>query len=184
MKVGTLVNVRPVIADGMLSHPNWNGGRMLPCVIVHAEEHDPFAQLCKLQSQVPPGDVQSVWTWRLLDSGHVYLELGFQRPVPNKMTIQFNVSRQGGLVNGILAARAMYLQPSCYGSKVTEGFSKPALLIETPAGAPPEWDRRLHQQLRKRFRREGRSRDAARIQADDYIRRAQETWKLHTGVSR
>lgn len=183
MKVQTLVNVRPVIADGLLSHPSWNGGRMLPCLIVDAEERDPFAQLCKLQSQVPPGDVGSVWSWRLLDSGHVYLMLDFQRPVPNKITVQFNVSRQGGLVSGILATRAVYLQPSCFGSKVSEGFFNPALLVEVPAGAPPGWDRRFHQQLSKRFRREGRSRDAARIAADDYLQRTQETWELHSGAS-
>lgn len=183
MKVETLINVLPVVADGLLSHPNWNGGRMLPCLIVPAEEQDPFAQLCKLQSQVPPGDVGSVWSWRLLDSGHVYLELDFHRPVPNKITVQFNVSRQGGLVSGILASRAVYLQPSCFGSKVSEGLSNPALLIEVPAGAPPGWDRRFHKQLSKRFRREGRSRDSARNAADGYIQRVQETWKLPSGAS-
>jgi hypothetical protein len=184
MKIGTLVNVRPVIADGMLSHPNWNGGRMLPCLIIPAEEQDPFAQLCKLQSQVPPGDVGSVWSWRLLDAGRVYLKLDFQRPAPNKMTVQFDVSRQGGLVSGILQTRAVYLQPSCFGSKVSEGFSNPALLIEVSAGAPPAWDRKFHQQLSKRFRREGRTRDAARIAADDYLRRAQETWELYPGATK
>ncbi len=179
MRVATLVNIRPVIADGMLSHPDWNGGRMLPCLIIPAEEHDPFAQLCKLQSQVPPGDVGSVWAWRFLDAGHVYLSLDFQRPVPNKMTIRFEVSRQGGLVSGILENRAVYLQPSCFGTRISTGYSNPALLIEVPAGAPPGWNRKLHERLSKRFRREGKNRDAARAAADDYIKRAQETWKLH-----
>lgn len=183
MKVGSLPNVRPVVADGMLSHPEWNGGRMLPCLIIPAEKDDPFAGLCELQPQVPPGDVGSVWSWRVLDAGHVYLQLDFHRPVPSKMTIRFDVSRQGGLVSGILQNRAVYLQPSCFGSKVSDGYSNPALLIEVPAGAPPGWDRRFHQQLSKRFRREGHSRDAASKAADDYIRRAQETWRLHPGAA-
>ncbi|PNG56040.1 MULTISPECIES: hypothetical protein [unclassified Variovorax] len=176
MKVETLVNVRPVIADGLMLHPDWNGGRVLPCLIIPAEETDPFAQLCKLQPQVPPGDVESAWAWRVLDAGHVYLKLNFERPVPNNVTVQFDVRRQWGLVSGILATRAVYLQPSCFGSKISEGFFNPALLIEVTAGAPPGWDWRLRQQLSKKFRREGHSRDAARIAADDYLRRAQEPW--------
>lgn len=180
MKIETLANIRPVIADGLLSHTNWNGGRMLPCLIIDAEEHDPFAQLCKLQMQVPPGDVASVWSWRLLDSGHVYLKLDFLRPVPHKLTVKFDVRKQGGLVAGILLTRAVYLQPSCFGSKVSEGFSNPALLIEAPAGAPPGWDRIFHLQLSKRFRREGHSRDAARIAADKYLLRVRESWELRS----
>ncbi len=127
MKVQTLMNIRPGDRRWAVIAPELEraAGCFLRVRLSTQKSAILSHSFCKLQSQVLPGDVGSVWPWRLLDSGHVYLMLDFQRPVPNKITVQFNVSRQGGLVSGILATRAVYLQPSLRAARCPKGSSTP-----------------------------------------------------------
>ncbi len=179
MKISKLENVVPIVADGAIANPVFAEGRMIPVLIVDCSEHQALVDLALVHQDTPPGDVRTRWAWVVFDKRHVYLEVSFIKPVQTTATIQFDVRKQGVLVYGILVAHGFYLQPSNFGKTASEGFGKPNVIVEVPAGVtPPNWDAVCESQLAKRFKKQGFSRTQARQAALEHIARAKEMWNI------
>jgi hypothetical protein len=178
-RFGKIENIITVVSDGGIAHPDVLDGRIVPVVIVDCTENLELVDLCQIQRVTPPGDVQSVWTWNLVDKRYVYLKLDFLKPVKITATLKFDVRKRGGLVSGILACHAFYLQPSEFGLTVSEGFTKPNILIEIPSKVIPiDWYSTFEAQLVKRFKQDGYDKVRAKHSAKAYIQRVKETWIL------
>lgn len=179
MKFEKIENIVSVIGDGGIGHPEVKDGHIIPVLVVDCTGNRALIDVCHLQQDTPPGDVNSVWRWNLLDRRNVYLRLDFVRPVKTSATIRFDVQTQGGLVCGIITAHAFYLQPSIFGLKVSESFHKPKILIEVPSHVtPPSWYSNFESQLVKRYRHDGYDKVQARQAAKQYMQRAKETFAL------
>lgn len=179
MKLQRIENVVIVTSDGGIAHSDIKDGHIIPVVVVDCAHHPALIDVCLIQEHTPPGDVHSVWMWDLLDRRHVYLRLNFEKPVKTTTSIRFDVRTQGGLVTGIMAAHAFYLQPSAFAAKVSEGLNSSKILIEIPFKVtPPNWEKNFEEQLVKRYKKRGYDKAQAKQAAMHYMQRAKETWTL------
>jgi hypothetical protein len=86
--------------------------------------------------------------------------------------VAFDVDSQGGLVEWIINARGVYLQPLSSGPVVSVGLDKPKILVEVPASATfPIWKDLHRKSLERQFIKRGFSRSQAREAAREHLAR-------------
>lgn len=170
---GTKINDKDlvtIVSDGMIGNPGVQSGRLVPVLVIDCARHPSLEALIQMHKDTPPGDVMCSWGWNRFSKKNVYLVLRFKQPVEAHATIPFQVARQGVLVESILNARAVYLQPLTSGSKVSEGIERPKIIVEVPASASfPVWQDLYRHELEGQYRSNGLPRAQARIAARDHL---------------
>ena len=170
---GTKVNPREfvtIVADGMIGNPGIQFGRLVPVLVIDCTRHPALQALIHAHKDTPPGDVVCMWGWNRFSRKNVYLTLEFRLPVETSVTIPFQVSSQGILVESILNARSVYLQPLSSGSRVSEGLEKPKIIVEVPTSASfPIWDDLYRRELEGQYRSSGLTRAQARSAAQKHL---------------
>lgn len=160
----------PIVGDGMIGHPRIQSGRLVPVLIVDCARHPALETLIHAHRDTPPGDVVSSWGWNRLSRKNVYLTLRFRQPVETAATIAFQVSSQGVLVDSIIVARAVYLQPLSSGSRVSEGLDSPKIIVEVPASASfPVWESVYRRDLQTKYRAHGLSKAEAKAAVEEHL---------------
>jgi hypothetical protein len=159
-----------VVSDGMIGRPDLQAGRLIPVLVIDCARHPALEALIHAHKDTPPGDVVCSWGWNRFSKKNVYLRLGFKQPVETTATIPFQVSKQGVLVESILNARAVYLQPLTSGGRVSEGIVKPKIIVEIPASASfPIWQDIYRRELEGQYRSKGFARARAKTAATEHL---------------
>ena len=159
-----------IVADGMIGHPGIQSGRLVPVLVIDCAQHPALEALVHAHAETPPGDVVCSWGWNRFSKKNVYLTLRFKHPVETTATIVFSVSQQGVLVESIINARAVYLQPLSSGSRVSEGMQKPKIIVEIPASATfPLWGDLYRRELEDQYRSKGLARAQAKVAARNHL---------------
>ncbi len=172
-----LSTVVPIVGEGAIAHPDIADGRMIPVLIVDCAEHQALYELILVHETTPPGDASLRWGRRILDKRHVYLTMEFSRPVPTSIAFRFALAKQGSIVDHIINARGVYLQPLQSGTRVSEGFDKPKILVEVPASATfPEWKMLFYSTVVRAYRDSGAPKSIAKILAREHLDRLSEMW--------
>ncbi|MCP6727519.1 MAG: hypothetical protein KJI69_05925 [Patescibacteria group bacterium] len=84
--------------------------------------------------------------------------------------IHFDLSKQYSLIDFIVRAQALYIQPGRPGDKITNSLERPRLIVEVPdMGFSNDWDIMLLAVLTKKLRTQGLSRQRARADARELI---------------
>jgi hypothetical protein len=160
----------PILGDGMIGHPGIQSGRLVPVLIVDCTRHPALETLIHAHKDTAPGDVVSTWGWNRFSKKNVYLNLQFKQPVETAVTIAFQVSSQGILVESIIVARAVYLQPVSSGSRVSEGLDSPKIVVEVPASASFDvWESVYRKDLQSKYRARGLSRTEAKAAVEEHL---------------
>jgi hypothetical protein len=174
----------PIVRDGAIATPEWGDGRLIPVLVVDCSNRPEVRDLIYAHEHLPPGDVKVTWGRRLYQKRTVFLLLEFQRPSDITAVIEFDVTEQGGLVDGILHAHGVYLQPLESGAKVIEGINKGKILVEVPdTGFMPKWTEIYSRRLLKKFRKNGLARAEADRATEEHIKRIREIWRLRMNRS-
>lgn len=171
-------SLTPIVADGAMSFPFFGDGRLIPALVLDCDKNNAILNMFFLdETGSPPGDVKSTWARSKHNSDFVYLMLDFLRPVETQIVIPFELIKQGGLVDGIINSRGVYLQPKEVGLTVSAGVGKEQKLIEIPATATfPDWDSVYRNRMIKHFKSQGASKNEAQITFDAHICRLRELW--------
>jgi hypothetical protein len=165
-----------VIADGAIGTRGMCGGRLIPVVIVDTTRRPEVDELIRLHTAVEtPGDVN--FQWGGID-GHdhlVVLCLTFCRPLEARLIIQFEIVRQGCLVEQILFAKSLYIQSGREGDRIKTDVNAPKVLIELPdVGFKRVWDSIFREHLERYFRKHKR---LGRAAAKSAAARSIDEWK-------
>ncbi|MCY1443849.1 hypothetical protein D9M71_602840 [compost metagenome] len=88
---------------------------------------------------------------------------------------RFDARKQFSLLDGIVKAKGVYLQPASSGMKVSEGLANPKVLIEVPAELP-RWESIYLDVVFSNFVISGFSRKEAKRAAAEHISRMREFW--------
>lgn len=162
----------PIVKDGAIGNPDILSGRIIPVLILDCSSHKKLEDLIFVHEHTPPGDVVVLWGWKLLSRKTVFLTFRFARPVETVACVAFEVASQHRIVQWIVNARAVYLQPLSSGPIVSAGLDKPKILVEVPASATfPIW-RELHRRvLEKQYRNRGFSKVQAQDAAREHLAR-------------
>jgi hypothetical protein len=163
---------RPVriIADAALATGGVGDGRLIPLVILDTGERPDLEEFIRVHQYFPPGDVDSQWGKLRHSTGTVALILSFKRPAELVAILEFDIVKQGCLVEQILIANGLYLQAGREGDRLLKNPDAPKVLLEIPdTGYRQYSDHTFHQHIMKHMRKRGLSRRQAREAASQSI---------------
>jgi hypothetical protein len=116
------------------------------------------------------GDVDSQWGELQRSAGTVALILSFKRPAELVVILEFEIVKQGCLVEQILIAKGLYLQAGREGDRLSKNPDAPKVLLEIPdTGYRRYWDHTFHRHITKHMRKKGLSRWQAKQAASQSI---------------
>jgi hypothetical protein len=119
---------------------------------------------------VGPGDVVSQWGRMSRGENAICLILQFQRPSSATVIIEFDINRQGVLVDQALAARAVYLQAGRQGDRFSDNPEARRILVGVVEGGfSREWDSMYHKRIAADMRARGLKRSEAKRAARQVI---------------
>jgi hypothetical protein len=111
-------------------------------------------------------------------TGSIALILSFKRPAELVAILEFEIVKQGCLVEQILIAKGLYLQAGREGDRLSANLDAPKVLVEIPeAGFRRYWDHTFHRQIMRHMRKRGLSRRQAKQAASQCI----EMWREFGG---
>ena len=157
-------------------------GRSIPLFIVDKDQRPDIAEMIRIHQHVSvPGDHASQWGWIPGHEGTIALIIQFTRPAELNAILEFDIEKQGGIVDAIIGARALYLQSGVDGDRLITTLTNPRILVEIgDLEIDEEWDDLLRKHLIKGFRRGGMSRAEAETSRCRVAQRmAEDDWAPH-----
>lgn len=154
----------PIVADAAVSTRGALGGRLVPLVILDTSDRPDIDELIRIhQAATTPGDVKTQWAERDGRGGHIALILTFVRPSEAIVILEFDIAKQGILVEQILTAKGLYIQSGRIGDRLIKDLGRPKILLEVAdTGFRKDWDRLFQKYLTKHFRAKGLGRSDAK----------------------
>jgi hypothetical protein len=161
----------PIVADAAISRRGAFGGRLVPLLILDTTNRSDIDELIRVHhTLLKPGDVKTQWAERDDHDGSIALVLTFVRPVEAKVIIEFDIAKQGLLVEQALSGKGLYLQSGRAGDRLIKDHDRPKVLLEiVDTGFGKNWDGLFHKHLAKHFRTKGLSRSDAKQAARSTI---------------
>lgn len=168
----------PILQVGAIGHPDVSDGRLLPFITIDCTSCPDVESFIDVHGDAPvPGDVISTWCWKYFNNSNVYLRLDFERPISTSMYLVIPVATKGYVVEWIMAVRGFYLQSLKYGGCASEGFGKPAIIVEIPSTTTfPAWKKIYKKSLAKRFKNQGFKGKEVDNAIESYKNRQREMW--------
>lgn len=161
----------PIVGDAAIASAQIADGRLIPLVIIDTSERPELNELIRIHEHLPPGDVKIQWGIRAGTTGRVALILSFVRPIETVAILEFDIVKQGILVDQILVAQIFYLQSGLPGDRYVTNPMAPKIFVEvSDTGFRDNWDRLFHKHVAKEMRTKGLSRQHAKRAANQAIR--------------
>src|SRR6185437_6225125 len=149
-----------IVADAAVSIRGFQGGRMLPVLLLDTSGRPDIEELIRIHETLGPGDVKAQWGQPEGHEGTVALFLTFIRPMEIFILLEFDIAQQGLLVTQILAGRGLYLtQARQEDDRLMKNIDRPEGIVEVPdMGFGKVWSDLFHKHPAKYFRNVGLSR--------------------------
>ena len=163
----------PIAGDAAIATVGTGHGRLIPLVILDTTERPDLAEVIRVQTHLLEGDVVVQWGQLPKRLSHIALFLRFTRPAARVAIIEFDIAKQGILVEHTLMSQALYIQAGKAGDRLIYDLNLPKMLIEVPeTGFRPHWDKLYRDAVIARIVAEtGLARKAAKAAAGSYIER-------------
>src|SRR5437870_539522 len=126
---------RPVriVADAAVSTRGTHGGRLLPMVLLDTSDRPDIEELIRVHQSLGPGDVKILWGKVEGHEGTVALFLTFIRPIELLMVLEFDIVKQGSLVDQALTGQGIYLtQARQQDDRFMKDPDRPKLIVDVP----------------------------------------------------
>lgn len=164
-----------VVADPVIATAGRVNGKLVPLLILDTTERPDLVELVRVHQNFVEGDVQVQWGALKGRLDHIALCLRFLRPTERVAIIEFEITKQGALVDQILTAGAVYLQPGKPGDKLRHDLNLPKVIVEVPdTGFRLHWEKIYLKSVVDNLRRLGLTRSEARKAASEVISRMRE----------
>lgn len=162
----------PIISDAAVATRGTADGRMIPVLIMDTTHRPDVEDMIRAHRYIPNGDVQSSWSKcsRFIDS-KIRLILESIAPSRCVLIFEFDIARKGGVVDQIIQAQGVYIQPGREGDRLINTINHDRILVEVPSRVfRKQWDKMLYKAMVKRFKRDGLSRTDAKIATENFIK--------------
>lgn len=147
----------PIIADASISTRGLHGGRLLPLLLLDTSKRQEMAEFIRFQNTLGPGDVHFQWGKIDGHQGTVAIFLSFVRPIEVFAILEFEIVRQGILVEQALTGQGIYLaNAEGPDDRLIKNPDRPKVLVELPdTGFQDNWNRIFRKHVTQHFRDEG-----------------------------
>jgi hypothetical protein len=162
----------PIVSDASMATRGLADGRLIPLFILDTSERPDIDDMIGAHQHLGAGDASSTWSLPArFDRSKIRLILTAVKPSHCVIVLEFDVVRQGGVVDQIVQAQGLYLQGGRPGDRLAFTLDHGRILVEVPCREfRPEWDRIFRKALTKDYRRRGLSRSDARDSTDSFIK--------------
>lgn len=99
-----------IVTDALVSNSKLADGRLVPVLLVDCSSRTDIKDLIKVHAHIEPGDVKTQWGKSFKTSKTIKLILSFEKPSKCKAVLEFDILKQGGLVDQIIRCEAFILQ--------------------------------------------------------------------------
>ena len=140
-----------IVADAAVSTRGRQGGRMLPVLLLDTSDRPDIGEFIRLHESFGPGDVEIQWGQVQGHEGTVALFLTCIRPMELFMVLEFDIVRQGILVEQALTGQGIYLTRAEHADdRLMKNLDRPKVIIDVPdTGFKKTWDDLFHEHLAK-----------------------------------
>lgn len=176
-KWGTIALSKPeegipvrIVGDASIAQHGLGEGKLIPLLILDTRNRPDIDELIRVHEHLPPGNVVSQWGRIENRTGTISLILQFQRPSEVTIIVEFDIVRQGVLVDQILRARSVFLQAGRQGDRfMTNPDARKISAGITEGGFSGLWDSMWHKHLAADMRASGLKRSEAKRAARQVI---------------
>jgi hypothetical protein len=160
-----------IVADAAVSTRGLHGGRLLPLVLLDTADRPDVAELIRIHEYHAPGDVRTQWGQLDGHEGTVALFLSFIRPMELFVILEFDIVKQGILVEQSLIGEGIIIaKAEANDDRWIKNPNRVQVIVEVgDTGFRATWDKLFNEHLRKHFRAEGLSRSESRRAATSLI---------------
>ena len=145
-----------IVGDAAIATINVGEGRLIPMVIIDSSQRPDIEEMIRVHEYLQPGDVTTQWGNMANTSDSIALLLRFIRPAETFIVLNFDIVKQGVIVDQILSSNGLYLQAGHEGDRFGNTPGAKRILIEVPeTGFSKDWDGLYTKCLIKDFRRMG-----------------------------
>ena len=172
-----------IVADAVIAIRGLGGGRLIPLVILDTSDRPDVEEYIRVhQAATKPGDVKVQWGQVQGHDDTVALFLSVIRPVEVFMVLQFNIVKQGVLVDQMLVGKGVYIQAGREGDRFAKDPNRPKVLLEVgDLGFGQLWNKIFRKHLEKYFREHGLSRSQSRRASESAIEQMRELGSFRMG---
>lgn len=173
----------PIVADAAVASVQTKGGLLVPVLLIDTSSRPDIENLIRFHMLQSSGECKSIWAH--LDPNEmnaINLILQFLSPSKCSIVLEFDILKQGGIVDHIVQAEALYLYPARPGERFKDDMTRESILVEVPSERfAAEWDRMFDSALQEEGRRSGLSKK----QAQEYAQEVKKDWRrISKGLSK
>lgn len=140
----------PIVADAGVATVEVADGKLLPLLIIDTSLRPDIEDMIKIHKHVGPGDVESGWARFSRDENFINLVLKFKKPVRCTVVLEFDIVKQGVLVEQIVNAHGLYLQHGRKGDRYITTIEHERIIVEVSSKEFAQvWDEMFHKALEK-----------------------------------
>lgn len=179
-KVKVNFPIYKIVSDGGISSEDRGEGRIYPCIIIDINENKEIQDLFKIHQQINTGDVLIHWGVEnsFFRSKKIFLTLEFSRPMPISFGIEFLISKNFNLIDGIIQSRGVCIASGKFGNKVSDVADK-SIIIEVPnVGFDQKWDKIFKQSIFDFYKKKGMNKKEAKNFTENHIKQMRDLWSL------
>lgn len=164
-----------IVGDAAIATVKVGHGRLIPLIIVDTTNRPDISEVIAMQGHLPTGDVVVQWGELAGRRDHIALILKFERPIEGMAIIEFDIAKQGILVEHILQSNALYIQSGVPGDRLGHDLDRPKMLIEVPdTNFKGKWEKLYFNAIVQRMRNNGLNRKFAKVAAQNYLTKVRE----------
>lgn len=162
----------PIVSDAAVATRGTADGRIIPVLIIDTSLRPDIEDMVRAHRYIGAGDAKSTWSIpSRFNFDKISLILTIVKPSRCVLIIEFNIVRQGGLVDQIIYAQGVYIQPGKEGDRLSTTMDHDRILVEVPSRHfRNEWDRIFYKALSKNFKKRGLSRNDSKNAARNFIK--------------
>lgn len=162
----------PIVSDAAVATRGTADGRIIPVLIIDTSLRPDIEDMVRAHRHFGSGDAKSVWSiTSRFNIDRISLILTIIKPSRCVFIVEFDIVRQGGVVDQIIHAQGVYIQPGKKGDRLSTTIDNDRILIEVPSRHfRDDWTKILHKALSKDFKRKGLSRSDSKNAATSFIK--------------
>jgi hypothetical protein len=154
----------PIVADAGLSSRGLHGGRLLPVLLLDTSDRPDVAEYIRIHEELGPGDIKYQWGQIEGHQGTVALFLTCIRPMELFFVLEFDIVKQGILVEQALTGEGIYLtRAEGADDRLSKNLERPKVIFEVgDIDFRKVWDELFYKHLAAHFRENGLTRRESR----------------------
>lgn len=169
-KITTEQNPVRIVADAAIATRRIRNGRLVPLLILDTTDRPDLEEFIRVHQYFPPGDVELSWGIMNNSRDSVVLYMSFKKPAVMDVIVEFDIVKQGILVNQMLAVSALCLQAGHEGDRFSKNPNASKVIVEIPnTGYQEIWNKQWHKRVVREMQHNGLGRQQAKRAATLFI---------------